>query len=435
MLIAGALALGVGVLTALPSSLAAAAAASASTGRAAPVAQVRLPAWPGCRYAGRGPLRALARCSPFSNVADANPDVGGTLVGVSADSSSDAWAVGNYSTSAVPYGAFIARWNGTRWAKVASPNPGLADGSSLLGVSALSPADAWAVGTYTPSAGAAGALILRWDGTRWRQVPGPSGGDPELFAVSAVSASDAWAVGIYSTNKVKPFLVHWNGTRWFQVPAPSPGYGAVLNAVSARSATDAWAVGYYAANASGQLRPLTLHWNGTRWTSVPIPVPPSATGDTGLLGVSTLSADDAWATGYDGNGKSASALLLHWNGTRWVRIPIPNPPKPPPGWRLLTVLSAVSAGCPADVMVTGWHETIDPGDDTSFTAFALRWNGSKWTQLPSPESASSLQLYGTSVVSAKDAWVVGSSTPGIGATQSLVLRWNGARWTQIPSPY
>jgi hypothetical protein len=172
-LIAGALALGVAVLTALPSSLAAAATATASTRRTAPVAQVRLPAWPGCRYAGRGPLRALARCSLFSNAAAANPNVGGTLLGVSADSSSDAWSVGNYSTSTVPYGAFISRWNGTTWTKVATPNPGLANGSSLLGVSALSRADAWAVGTYTPSAGATGALILHWDAPAGRVSPSP----------------------------------------------------------------------------------------------------------------------------------------------------------------------------------------------------------------------------------------------------------------------
>jgi hypothetical protein len=148
-----------------------------------------------------------------------------------------------------------------------------------------------------------------------------------------------------------------------------------------------------------------------------------------------VSANDAWATGYNGIGKSASALLLHWNGTRWVRIPVPSPAKPPPGWHLVNVLSAVSAGCPADVMVTGWHETIDPAGDTSFTAFVLRWNGRRWAQLPSPESASSLQLYGTAVVSAKNAWVVGSSTPAVGPTQSLVLHWDGAHWTQIPSPY
>ena len=432
--IAGAMALGIGVLTALPGSVAAAA-GTASTRRAAPAAQVRLPAWPGCRHASLGRLRALAPCSLFSHVAAQNPDSGGTLVGVSAVSSSDAWAVGNYSTSTVPYAPFISRWNGARWTKVASPNPGLANGTSLLGVSAQSRTNAWAVGTYTPSAGTAGALILHWGGTRWRQVRSPSAEDPELFAVSADSPSDAWAVGIYNTDKVNPFIVHWNGTRWAQLPAPSPGYGAILTAVSARSATDVWAVGYYAADAAGHLRSLILHWNGTRWTTVRSPNPAGATGSTGLRGVSTISPNDAWATGYSGNGKFASSLLLHWDGTCWTRIPIPNPPKPPPGWFLLNVLSGVSASSPADVMVTGWHELLDPNFNSYYTAFALRWNGRSWRQLPSPESTSGLQIYGTSVISATDAWAVGGAIPDVGATRSLALHWDGAHWTRVPSPY
>jgi hypothetical protein len=409
-LMAGALALGIGVLTALPSSLAAAATGSPSTRWAASVAQLRL----------------------LPDNATPNPDVGGTLAGVSADSRANAWAVGNYSTSTAPYVPFIAHWNGTEWRTVPSPNPGLADGTSLHGVSALSPTDAWAVGNDTPSPGTAGAVILHWDGTSWRQVRSPRADDPELFAVSAVSATDAWAVGIYSSSKVNTFIAHWNGTRWIQVPSPSPGSGAILNAVSARSATDAWAVGYYATTASSKLRPLTLHWNGTRWTEVSSPNPVHATGDTGLLGVSTISPDDAWAAGYSGSADGAT-FLLHWNGIRWARVCTPNPPKPGSGEKLGTVLSGVSAGSAADVMVTGWYVVIDKADDTFFTAFALRWNGRSWTQLP--ESTPGGQLYGTSLVSAKDVWAVGSSTPGTGATGTLIVHWDGAHWTEVPSPY
>lgn len=411
---AGALALGIGVLTALPSSVAAAATPAASTRQAAPVTQQR----------------------PFSNVATTNPNNGGALTAVSADSRSDAWAVGNYSTAARPYVPFVARWNGTRWTTIPSPNPGLANGTSLHGVSTLSPTDAWAVGAYTPSAGTAGALILHWDGSRWTQVPSPSTGDPELYAVSAVSASDVWAVGIYSTDKVKPFIVHWNGTRWTQVPSPSPGFAAILNGVSARSATDAWAVGYYAPTASGQLRPLTLHWNGTRWTEVRSPSPAGATGDTGLLGVSTVSPDDAWAAGYSGSSSRAT-FLLHWNGTHWARVRTPEPPAPQSGSGEIvrTALAAASAGSPADVMVTGWYVTTDKADDTFYTEFTLHWNGRNWTRLPSPASASGGQLYGTSVISGNDVWAVGIATPDVGASGSLIQNWDGTHWTEVPSPY
>jgi hypothetical protein len=419
-LIVGALALGIGLLTALPSSLAAAAGTPST--------------WPGCRYAGQVPLGVPAACPRFAGASATNPNVGGTLVGVSADSPSDAWAVGNYSTATVPYAPFLARWNGTRWAKVASPDPGLAGQSSLLGVSALSRTDAWAVGDYTPSDGVEAALILHWNGARWSQVASPSAGDAELFAVSAVSASDVWAVGIYNTHKVSPLIEHWNGTAWSRVPAPSPGFAGILNAVSVQSATDAWAVGY-SANASSQLRPLTLHWNGTRWTTVASPYPASATGSTGLLGVSAISPGDAWAAGY--SDSSRDTYLLHWNGTRWTRACTPIPPKPRPGSgeHVETAISGISASSSADVIAAGWYVTIDKADDTNFTPFVLRWNGKRWTELPTPEPAADLQLYGTSVVSANEVWAVGNNTPGIGAAGTLVLRWDGARWTQVPSPY
>jgi len=428
-LIAGVLTLGIGALTAWPGSLAGAA-ATGTASMPGPAAS-----WPGCRYVSHGSLRPSALC--FRGNATANPNTGGTLVGVSADSPSDAWAVGNYSTPAVPYGAFLAHWNGTGWTKSPSPDPGAADGTSLLGVSAVSRTDAWAVGSYTVTGHSDLPLILRWNGTRWHQVPSPvPAGGADLYAVSAISPCDAWAVGIYDSGKVKPFIVHWNGTRWTQLPAPSPGIGAILNAVSVRSATDAWAVGYYAVGAAGRLRSLALHWNGTSWTRVFSPNPPTATGDVGLLGVSTISPDDAWATGYAASGENASSLLLRWNGARWARVAIPNPPPTPAGYHEATVLSAVSAASPADVMVTGWYVLIDKAFDTYFTAFTLRWNGQSWTRLPSPLPNANVQLYGTSVVSANDSWTVGEATGETsGGTQTLSLRWNGTHWVEEPSPY
>jgi hypothetical protein len=56
-------------------------------------------------------------------------------------------------------------------------------------------------------------------------------------------------------------------------------------------------------------RALIEHWNGTQWCRVPIPEP--GTSD-GLTGVATVSATDAWAVGSYGTFKT---LILHWDGT------------------------------------------------------------------------------------------------------------------------
>jgi hypothetical protein len=49
----------------------------------------------------------------------------GNLYGVSADSATDAWAVGDYGNPTTRAGeTLVLHWNGTSWSKVASPNPG-----------------------------------------------------------------------------------------------------------------------------------------------------------------------------------------------------------------------------------------------------------------------------------------------------------------------
>jgi hypothetical protein len=75
-----------------------------------------------------------------------------------------AWAVGG-STN----GALILHWNSTAWSQV--PVPASAASGYLTSVSAESATDAWAVGFWTPSA-AEDTLILRWSGTAWSHWKG-----------------------------------------------------------------------------------------------------------------------------------------------------------------------------------------------------------------------------------------------------------------------
>lgn len=183
----------------------------------------------------------------------------GVLNGVSAVSSTDVWAVG---------GSLILHWNGSAWAKVPDPNPNST--SNLSAVSARSPSEAWAVGSYCTSGCNSGsrvfqALLLRWNGTAWTRVvsPEPRGAVSSfLQGVSVHSPSDAWAVGYYCASApcytfgpavLHTLILHWNGTRWTVVRSPDPGgtNGSSLNAVSALSTSNAWAFGSY-----GPCRPL-----------------------------------------------------------------------------------------------------------------------------------------------------------------------------------
>jgi hypothetical protein len=139
------------------------------------------------------------------------------LNGVSARSGSNAWAVGWQNPGAAAYKSLILHWDGTKWSPKPSPNPGpSACDNQLQGVSADSATDAWAVGP--PNCGTTnGPLILHWNGGSWQLVAAPPTPAPDLAVngVSAASATDAWAVGAYQTPLVT-LALRWNGTRWVQ---------------------------------------------------------------------------------------------------------------------------------------------------------------------------------------------------------------------------
>ena len=90
--------------------------------------------------------------------------------------------------------------------------------------------------------------------------------------------------------------------------------------MTVRSATNSWAAGYTAEG------PVLLHWNGTVWSRVTNPNPDIARFDL-LIGLSTDSANDAWAVGdyctstfticNDDLPQNYQPLLLHWNGKNW----------------------------------------------------------------------------------------------------------------------
>jgi len=336
---------------------------------------------------------------------------------VSAVSGKNAWAVGQYRGK-----TSILHWNGLRWSRVPSPNPGSGI-KDLQAVSAVSPTDVWAV---SDTSHFSETLILHWDGTRWSQVTSPNPGldANELIGVSATSATDAWAVGGAGTLLPGPYLryrtlvLRWDGTMWSQVASPNPSEGGnILFGVSAVSPADAWAVGYD--DIPNETETLILHWDGTGWSRVIGPNPGS--GSNKLSAVSAVSPIDPWAVG-DSRDVATSAhetLIVHWNGRRWSHVKSPNPGS---SFNTLTGVSAVS---PTDAWAVGiYRDEAEIGH-----TLALHWDGSRWSQVKTPNPGSSFnELSGVSAVSPKDAWAVGSYQEA--GVHALVLHWDGTRWSQ-----
>jgi len=132
------------------------------------------------------------------------------LYGVSFSRADDGWAVGEQFPSGGRSRTLVAHWNGSSWAAMPSPNP--SPGNDVLSsVSADSTSDAWAVGIYQASPSVTDSLILRWDGSACTQVPSPNP-DPQYNILTGVSvnAGDVWAVGYTVPGGVitEPLVVH-----------------------------------------------------------------------------------------------------------------------------------------------------------------------------------------------------------------------------------
>jgi hypothetical protein len=246
-----------------------------------------------------------------------------SLRAIAADSSSVVWAVGRVEES---FHALIQHWNGSRWSVV--PSPTIGEQSYLVGVTAISANDAWAVGYYSPSGPAEQALIEHWNGTRWSMIPSPHPGlGSGLSKVEAISANNVWAVGSFTDgSQVQTLTLHWDGSQWNVVKSPNPGKARnELSSVTVVSAHDIWAVGSFSNSTQGQIveETLFMHWDGSQWSVVESPGPGN---NNTLSDVAALSANEVWAVGYetDIHGNSQK-IIEHWDGTLWNIVKSPSP--------------------------------------------------------------------------------------------------------------
>ena len=337
-------------------------------------------------------------------------------------------AVGSCFNGTAPQ-TLIEHWDGTAWSQVASPNPGgSANRNQLLGVAALSASNAWAVGFYYPTPK---TLIEHWNGTAWKHVASPApGSGSTLTGIAATSRSNAWAVGT-STNgtTTQALVLRWNGTTWSQVASPSLSCpaGISLNAVAATSSSNAWAVGYCNTDTASQT--LILHWDGTTWSQVASPGPSCPPG-VSLNGVAALSSSRAWAVGDCYASSGVQTVILRWNGTAWKRVASPDP-----GSSSGSALSAVAATSSTSAWAVGDYGLGTLG---ATQTLVLHWNGTAWSQVTSPipgASGSQNNLLAVAALSASEAWAVGDyQHVAAGSGYTLTEHWDGTSWNYVPSP-
>jgi hypothetical protein len=321
-----------------------------------------------------------------------SPDPGAFqyLNGVAANNTNDVWMVGSYNYPG-PNTTLVLHWDGRSLTRV--PAPTVEESNSYLNaVTAISTTDVWAVGT-----GGSGPVALHWDGWGWAlvSVPAPGSGSHALNGVDAIGAGDVWAVGEYYTGSgLGTFIVHWDGEGWGVVPSPSPGLNHYLTSVTAIATNDAWAAGYYYSTGGASPQPLTLHWDGTAWSVVP--VPPSAFSQR-LHGVAATSPNSVWAVGQSNENGTNKTLILRWDGTAWSRVPSPNIN----GNGVLRAVATLPGG-------EAWAVGYGVDEHGWTNPLAMRWDEAVWTMVPAQTIYQNpAQFHAVAAISPGDVWAVG----------------------------
>ena len=199
----------------------------------------------------------------------------------------------------------------------------------------------------------------------------------------------------------KTLVMHWDGSRWGTVPSPNRSrfdFDA-LTSVAAISPSDVWAVGLYRSQTG--YRTLTEHYDGVRWSYAPSP---SGHHYTVLSDVTALSSDDVWAVGAitQHDGQWYRGLFEHWDGQSWSIVDSDLPRHRTGG------TAAVSAVGPDDVWAA------------SDTGALYHYNGA-WRYGDPPASG----LTDISMAARDDGWAVGGN---------IIQHWDGQSWQIASSP-
>ncbi|MHA3702385.1 hypothetical protein ACXR2U_09365 [Jatrophihabitans sp. YIM 134969] len=264
------------------------------------------------------PLAAVRTSSGWDDLGAAAPDgfLGGRFESVACSGANACTAGGwvardPYSETTTP---FVNRWNGHTWSQQTLPDIGF---GRITGVACPTSTVCVAVGWIddVTSGGQQPLLLQKRSGTAWTSTLLPQADGAALNDVACRSATSCLAVGSAGPSDQGVIGIALTGTTWKVTRTPPTG-GVVnprLVAVSCTAGT-CRVVGSGYDKQTFDPRGIDLAWDGTRYTVGPRP-------PAGLTDLSCAKVAACVAVGSPGNATTATVF----DGTTWSSEPLPVP--------------------------------------------------------------------------------------------------------------
>lgn len=149
------------------------------------------------------------------------------------------------------------------------------------------------------------------------------------------------------------------------------------------------------------------------------------TGFNELYAVDAYSSSNVWASGTFRNNQSGPdhALLERWNGSKWTVVPSVSTLNE-------TDLKGVAVASKSSVFAVG-----SASNNSTGKAVIEHWTrGGGVVLMKNPQPGDTwTELNAVTAVSPKNVWAVGDYDSS-GVWKTLILHWNGRKWTKFTSP-
>jgi hypothetical protein len=302
----------------------------------------------------------------------------------------------------------------------------------VFAVAAAFAVAAVAVPTAAPHAAAvpAGDVVVAGE-------PGGGGGTADAWRIPAAVTDNGGILAIDSAGgttfsvgfdsgteadpRFTPVATRWDGHKWASDPVQLPpgSTDGRLDGIAAVGSRDAWAVGtWYVATPSGGVpRQFIAHWDGASWR----PVDADGFGPAGgLTAVSASGPDDVWAVGYGyDTAGGLKATVRHFDGTAWSEVATGAAQGDQP-WDEYWI-SDVVAAAPDDVWLVGIEN------------LAVHYDGRAWTRSDAAPGRG-LWLEAVRTHPVHGTWAVGFFTEPSTPHTPAAFRWDGLEWQAAALP-